>query len=107
MERRESKGYVSSSLGEPTAERGGRANRVFRIEADGGRALKLGISEPPEDGRANKAVIALLAKAWRLPKSDLAIASGAASRDKTLLLRGDPEALLARLESWLAALAER
>jgi PadR family transcriptional regulator PadR len=40
LDRLESKGYVSSSLGEPTAERGGRAKRLFRIEAEGGRALR-------------------------------------------------------------------
>lgn len=39
LERLESKGYVSSVLGEPTAERGGRAKRLFRIEAEGLRAL--------------------------------------------------------------------
>jgi DNA-binding PadR family transcriptional regulator len=40
LERLESKGYVSSFLGEPTAERGGRAKRLFRIEAEGQRALR-------------------------------------------------------------------
>jgi PadR family transcriptional regulator PadR len=39
LERLEAKAYVSSSLGEPTAARGGRAKRLFRIEADGERAL--------------------------------------------------------------------
>jgi PadR family transcriptional regulator, regulatory protein PadR len=39
LERLEAKGFVSSSLGEPTAERGGRAKRLFRLEADGERAL--------------------------------------------------------------------
>jgi DNA-binding PadR family transcriptional regulator len=39
LERLEGKGYVSSSTGEPTAERGGRAKRIFRMEADGKRAL--------------------------------------------------------------------
>jgi DNA-binding PadR family transcriptional regulator len=39
LERLHAKGYVSSSVGEPTAERGGRAKRHFRIEADGRRAL--------------------------------------------------------------------
>jgi PadR family transcriptional regulator, regulatory protein PadR len=41
LDRLESKGYVSSSLGEPTAERGGRAKRLFRIEAEGDRALRV------------------------------------------------------------------
>jgi PadR family transcriptional regulator, regulatory protein PadR len=39
LERLERKGYVSSRLGEPTRERGGRAKRYFRIEAPGVRAL--------------------------------------------------------------------
>ena len=39
LERLEGKGFVSSSLGEPTAERGGRAKRIFRIEGAGQRAL--------------------------------------------------------------------
>jgi PadR family transcriptional regulator, regulatory protein PadR len=40
LDRLESKGYVSSYLGEPTAERGGRAKRMFRIEAAGNRAVR-------------------------------------------------------------------
>jgi DNA-binding PadR family transcriptional regulator len=39
LERLESKGYVSSRMGEPTAERGGRAKRHFQIEAAGEQAL--------------------------------------------------------------------
>jgi PadR family transcriptional regulator PadR len=40
LERLQTKGYVSSQVGEPTAERGGRAKRLFRIEADGEAALR-------------------------------------------------------------------
>lgn len=40
LDRMERKGYVSSWLGEPTAERGGRAKRFFRIEGEGARALR-------------------------------------------------------------------
>ncbi len=40
LDRLESKGFVSSFLGEPTAERGGRAKRLFRIEAEGNQALQ-------------------------------------------------------------------
>jgi DNA-binding PadR family transcriptional regulator len=40
LERLEAKGYVSSSMGEPTAERGGRAKRLFQIEGDGRAALE-------------------------------------------------------------------
>ena len=40
LQRLEAKGYVSSTVGEPTAERGGRAKRMFRLEASGRRALR-------------------------------------------------------------------
>jgi PadR family transcriptional regulator, regulatory protein PadR len=40
LDRLESKGYISSFIGEPTAERGGRAKRLFRIEAEGNQALR-------------------------------------------------------------------
>jgi DNA-binding PadR family transcriptional regulator len=40
LERLERKGLVSSWTGEPTAERGGKAKRHFKIEADGVSALK-------------------------------------------------------------------
>lgn len=41
LERLEGKGYISSFTGEPTPERGGRAKRVFQIEAHGKRALQI------------------------------------------------------------------
>jgi PadR family transcriptional regulator, regulatory protein PadR len=40
LERLQTKGYVRSFVGEPTAERGGRAKRLFAIEAEGQRALR-------------------------------------------------------------------
>jgi PadR family transcriptional regulator PadR len=40
LDRLEQKGYVSSRQGEPTLERGGRAKRFFKIEADGAAALR-------------------------------------------------------------------
>jgi PadR family transcriptional regulator, regulatory protein PadR len=39
LERLESRGLVSSRYGEPTAERGGRRKRFYRLTADGRRAL--------------------------------------------------------------------
>jgi PadR family transcriptional regulator PadR len=41
LERLEAKGYVSSFTGEPTPQRGGRAKRLFRVEAAGKRALEV------------------------------------------------------------------
>ena len=40
LERLEGKGLISSKIGEPTAERGGRAKKYFRIEGAGAQALK-------------------------------------------------------------------
>lgn len=41
LERLEAKRYISSSTGDPTPERGGRAKRMFRVEAAGNRALQI------------------------------------------------------------------
>src|SRR5690606_27038410 len=70
--------------------------------ADGGSALKVTVTAVPQDGRANAALIRLLAREWRIAKSDLTIAAGHADRNKTLLARGDAAALMARLQRWLA-----
>lgn len=54
-----------------------------------GRAfLKLRVSVAPADGEANAAVIALVAKALRIPKSAVRIASGETARLKMLDLDG-------------------
>jgi uncharacterized protein YggU (UPF0235/DUF167 family) len=68
-----------------------------RDEADGGVALKAAVTAPPEDGRANAALVALLAKALRVPKSAISVVAGAADRRKTLWIEGDPVRLLERL----------
>lgn len=39
LDRLEAKGYVTSRLGEPTAERGGRSKRFFRVTAKGVSAV--------------------------------------------------------------------
>ena len=75
------------------------ANRILGCadDVEGGQVLKVAVTAAPEDGKANDAVIALLAKAWHLPKRDLSIASGAASRRKVLQVAGDPATLLPQL----------
>jgi DNA-binding PadR family transcriptional regulator len=40
LERLEEKGLVASRLGEPTADRGGRAKRYFRVTEDGLRTIR-------------------------------------------------------------------
>jgi uncharacterized protein YggU (UPF0235/DUF167 family) len=71
---------------------------------DGSVVLKLRVNEPPEGGKANAAMIRLLAKAWKLPKSDLSLITGQGGRRKTLLVAGEAAALQARLGAWLRAL---
>jgi uncharacterized protein len=81
-----------------------RAERIDGIArlADGTPALKVSVTAPPEDGRANEALLRLLAREWRLPRRDLAIVAGARSRDKTVHVAGDTGMLLARLAAALA-----
>jgi len=43
--RLEDKGYLSSRLGDPTPERGGRRKKLYRLEALGSRALKQSVSD--------------------------------------------------------------
>jgi uncharacterized protein (TIGR00251 family) len=61
-------------------------------------ALKARVAAPPEDGKANAALIGLLARALAVRKSDVRIASGAASRLKTIDVEGDEAVLAARLQ---------
>ena len=63
--------------------------------ADG--ALRVKVTAPPEDGKANAAVIAVLARHWRLPKSALEIAAGGSGRLKRVLVRGEAAALMRQL----------
>ncbi len=69
-------------------------------DAAGTALLSVAVSAPPEDGKANAALLRLLTKEWRLPKS--AIAAGASSRHKTLHIAGDTGRLLLDLGDWLA-----
>jgi hypothetical protein len=66
--------------------------------ADGER-LRIGVSEAAEDGRANRAVCATLARALDVPASAIAVAVGATSREKLLRVTGDPASLAARLQA--------
>ena len=56
--------------------------------------LKLRVTEPPESGKANAAMIVLLAKSWRLPKRAFTIVAGDTSRLKRVHVAGDPQSLL-------------
>src|SRR3954464_2144777 len=49
-----------------------------------GDALKLSLTAPPIDGRANEAVIEFFAEILRLPRSSITIAAGQSSRNKVV-----------------------
>ena len=53
-----------------------------------GGAWKVRVAAAPENGRANAAVVALLADTLGLALRDVEIVSGHASRDKTVTLAG-------------------
>ncbi|ALG70129.1 hypothetical protein VY88_09245 [Azospirillum thiophilum] len=67
--------------------------------AGGGRVLKVAVTTVPENGKANEAVIKLLSKAWKVPKTSLTVVAGATDRNKILHVAGDPAALLPRLSA--------
>jgi len=68
-----------------------------------GEGLKASVTAPPEDGKANDAVIALLSQEWRLPKSAFAVIKGAAARSKTVSVNGEPATLATRIGEWVQA----
>lgn len=64
--------------------------------ADGQDILKVQITTAPEKGKANKALTALLAKHWGIPKSAITLIRGETSRLKVLEVRGlSEDALIA------------
>lgn len=59
-----------------------------RIIGEYGGRLKLAVTAAPEKGKANKAVIGLLANILHVNESSIHIISGESSRDKKLLIKG-------------------
>ena len=76
-----------------------RARRTALELGDNG-TLKATVTAPAEDGRANAAIVELLAAAWRLPKSAFAVTRGATGRDKVVSVSGDPAVLAVRIAEW-------
>lgn len=62
--------------------------RASRSEIKGrhGEALKVRVTAPPVDGRANKAVIELLADTLGVPRSAITLHSGQGGRRKVIQL---------------------
>ena len=83
---------------------GASANRIdgFETLADGQAVLRARVTAPPEKGKANQALVKLLAKVLRLPKGDVTIVAGTTDRRKTVAIEGDPAALKAKLRALLS-----
>jgi uncharacterized protein (TIGR00251 family) len=58
-------------------------NAVIGIHGD---ALKIALTAPPVDGKANKELLKFLAKYFKLPKGGIQIAAGESSRSKSILI---------------------
>lgn len=68
-----------------------------------GPALQVKVRAVADKGLANAAIAAVVARWLGLAPSRVSLARGGKSRVKTLLLRGEPAALIAAIESTLAA----
>jgi uncharacterized protein (TIGR00251 family) len=58
------------------------------ITGELGDALKISLTAPPVDGRANDACIEFFAKLLKVPRSSVTIASGQTSRNKVIRVAG-------------------
>ncbi len=72
------------------------ARRTEVVGPHGG-ALKVKVAAAPERGKANRAVIELLARTLDVPAAAVEILSGETSQDKTVLVRLPPAEVASRL----------
>jgi uncharacterized protein (TIGR00251 family) len=80
------------------------AERIIGLIAlpEGGAALKVAVTAPPESGKANAALLRLLARQIGLPQRDLSLLAGTRDRRKLVHFAGDPVALMQLLEERLS-----
>jgi uncharacterized protein (TIGR00251 family) len=69
----------------PYGAPGSKKNGVTGIHAE---AVKIALTAPPVDGKANESLIAFLADTLRLPRARIAIVAGLTGRAKTLRITG-------------------
>jgi uncharacterized protein len=87
-------GCVLPVRAQPGARRAG-------VQGEQAGALKVAVTAPPEDGRANQALVEELRKALGVKRSQVELIGGQTSRDKRFLIRGLTRA---ELEQRLTAL---
>ena len=68
--------------------------------ADGRLVARVRVRAVPEGGAANAALVAVMAKVLRRPKSAVAVVAGASQRLKQVRVAGEPTALVKVVETW-------
>ncbi len=71
------------------------------LDSNGINVLKVYVTAVPESGKANAAVIKLLAKSWNLPKTDFKIVRGMTDRRKLINIKGESDWLMKYLKSYV------
>ncbi|MBZ0217243.1 MAG: DUF167 family protein [Fimbriimonadaceae bacterium] len=69
--------------------------------ADGMVVLKIRVRAVPEDNKANKAAIKLLAKILSWPRTDMSLVGGHKSRIKKILIEGNSEEIANKISAIL------
>ena len=67
--------------------------------AEGLRAVEVTVAAAPEDGKANKAIAATIAKALGVKAAAVTLQSGATGKIKTFDIQGEPAALASLIEA--------
>src|SRR5215472_14550539 len=90
-------GWVLPVRAQPGARRAG-------VQGEQAGALKIAVTAPPEDGRANQALVEVLRKTLGVKRSQVELIGGQRSRDKQFLIRGIARAELdVRLKALLSS----
>lgn len=74
------------------------------MSAQGQARLKVHVTVVPQKGKANKALVKLMAKFLHKPARDLEIVSGHTDRNKNILISGEADDVIRVLNAGIAAL---
>ena len=73
------------------------------VETPDGWARKVAVTAPPDKGKANAGVIALLAKAFKVAKSKITLILGETDRRKVVHIAGTPATLVPIVQQWISS----
>jgi uncharacterized protein (TIGR00251 family) len=73
----------------------------LRDRADGTSVLAIKVTPPPDKGKANAALVKLMAKSLHMAPGKVELLSGHSSRNKEVLVRGETDAIMAAINKWL------